>query len=95
MQMMRIGPLLMLTIGGECVQEIGHAIEKRVAPMSDADNVWAVGYTNDMIGYITTQRQKEEGGYEPNAYPYFDRPARFNEEETTLVECAAKMVGAE
>jgi len=92
MQAMRIGPLQCITIPGECVQEIGHDIEKTIAPKLDCDDVWAMGYTNDMLGYITTQRHKIEGGYEPNAYVYFGRPARFHGEQDTIVSAAKSLV---
>ncbi len=95
MQHMRIGPLSIITIPGELVQEIGHAIEKSCAPMTDADDVWSTAYTNDMLGYITTQRQKSEGGYEPNAFAYFGRPARYDDEEQTIVACAQSLIAGE
>jgi hypothetical protein len=92
MQAVRVGPLQLVTIPGEPVQEIGHAIEKLLAARSDAQEIWPVGYTNGMLGYLCTERQKNEGGYEPNAYPYYDYPAPFDHEEQRIVETAAKLV---
>ena len=86
MQMMQIGPLMLITIPGEPVQEIGHAIEKNLRHLS-AD-LWPVGYANDEVGYLCTARQYEEGGYEPNAFPYYGEPAPFQGEEAVILETA-------
>jgi hypothetical protein len=91
MQMVRVGPLEIITIPGEPVQEIGHAIERKLIGQTGIDEVWPVGYTNDMVGYLCTQRHHEEGGYEPGAYPYFDKPAPFDEEERHIVETAERL----
>ena len=91
MQLMAVGPLTCVTIPGEPVQEIGHAIEKRLRGLVDADDVWPVGYANDEIGYLCTDRHYEEGGYEPNAYPYYGEPARFQGEEQTIVQTAESL----
>ncbi|MCE9589886.1 MAG: neutral/alkaline non-lysosomal ceramidase N-terminal domain-containing protein [Planctomycetes bacterium] len=90
-QLLRIGPIVIYAIGGEPVQEIGHAVEKALAPMLNADDVWSVGYSNDMVGYLVTERQRVEGGYEPSAYVWFDQPMPFHEEEATLVAAAVKL----
>jgi hypothetical protein len=92
MQSLRIGPLSLLTIPGEPVQEIGHALERLAAPHHP--DLWPLGYTNDMLGYLVTERQKLEGGYEPTAYPFFDRPAPFADEESRIRDTAAKLLGA-
>ena len=94
MQLMALGPLTCVTIPGEPVQEIGHAIEIRLRGLVDADDVWPVGYANDEIGYLCTDRQYEEGGYEPNAYPYYGEPARFQGEEQTIVQTAESLAKA-
>ena len=86
MQMMQLGPLMLIAIPGEPVQEIGHAIEKRLRHLS-AD-LWPVGYANDEVGYLCIARHYEEGGYEPNAYPYYGEPAPFHGEETVILKTA-------
>jgi len=91
MQAIRVGPLLVLGIPGEAVQEIGFAVERRLAGVDGVDDLWAMGYTNDQIGYLVTERHKEEGGYEPNAYSFYDRPAGYREEERVIVETAVKL----
>ncbi|MDA0748917.1 MAG: hypothetical protein O2954_20555, partial [bacterium] len=87
-QFMAVGPLACVSIPGEPVQEIGHAIEKKLRPILDAEDVWPVGYANDEIGYLCTDRHYDEGGYEPNAYPYYGEPARFQGEEKVIVDTA-------
>lgn len=92
MTALRLGPLQLVSIPGEPVQEIGHAIEKLYHTRTDAREIWPVGYTNDMLGYLCTERQKTEGGYEPNAFPYFDFPATFDHEEDRIVAVAGKLI---
>ena len=76
MQLMQIGPIALITIPGEPVQEIGHAMEKRLRDISE--DLLPVGYANDEVGYLCTERQYEEGGYEPNAYPYYGEPGAIS-----------------
>lgn len=92
MQFMRVGPLACMTIPGEPAQEIGHAIEKRLRSEIDAEDIWPVGYANDEVGYLCTERHHKEGGYEPNAYPYYGEPARFKDEERVILETAEALV---
>jgi hypothetical protein len=90
MQAVHVGPLALVSIPGEPLQEIGHDVERR---LSDAAlETWPIGYTNDMLGYLVTERMKREGGYEPTAYPYFDRHAPFDNEETILADAAERLV---
>ena len=91
MQLMSVGPLTMVTIPGEPVQEIGHAIEKRLKGELDAHDIWPVGYANDEIGYLCTNLHYTEGGYEPQAYPYYGEPARFQDEEQVIVDAATEL----
>ena len=91
MQVMKIGPLMLVAIPGEPVQEIGYAIERTLAHLDGIDDLWPMGYCNDQIGYLVTERQKQEGGYEPNAYTFYDRPAGYVDEERVIVELAGKL----
>lgn len=93
MQKLNIGPLTIITVPGEAVQEIGHAIERELIGRTGARDVWAMGYSNDMLGYLCTEEQHTAGGYEPNAYPYFERPAPFHNELATFVAGARAMIG--
>jgi hypothetical protein len=92
LQSMRIGPLQILAIPGEPVQEIGHAVERVLRPLTDAQEIWATGYANDSIGYLCTIRQREQGGYEPNAYTHFDQPAPYHDEEGAIVNGAQALL---
>jgi len=68
-------------------------VERRLMEVDDAQEVWPVGYANGMIGYMVTERQHGEGGYEPNAYPYYGRPAPWRNAEAVVVEHALHLVG--
>jgi hypothetical protein len=92
MQSLRIGPLALVSIPGEPFQEIGHAIEKQNRGALGTTGIWPVGYTNDGIGYLCTDRAYTEGGYEPGAYVYYGRPAPFRGEEALIVETAARLL---
>jgi len=92
MQGMRIGPIVLVTIPGEPALEIGMAIERTLMQHSpDLQDVWSMGYTNDMLGYLCTAAQRVQGGYEPGAYVVFDRPAAFRDEETIVVKGAVRL----
>lgn len=92
MQAMRIGSVLLASIPGEPALEIGMAIERTLLQAgADLHDVWSVGYTNDMLGYLCTEAHHAEGGYEPTAFVYFDRPAAFREEEKVLVAGARRL----
>jgi hypothetical protein len=91
MQAMRIGPLAMITIPGEPVLEIGYAIERELVGRTNSDDVWPVGYTNDMLGYLVTERQKSEGGYEPKAFRNFKNSAGYAKEQELIVKTAVEM----
>jgi hypothetical protein len=91
-QVMRIGPVAVVGIPGEPMQEIGYEIERVVA--GRLPDVWPTGYANDKIGYLCTPRMYKEGGYEPTAYIAYDRPAPFKDEQRIIVESAKKLIDA-
>jgi neutral ceramidase len=88
MQRLTIGPIGLVSIPGEPVQEIGHAIEKELRDVLGVEDLWPIGYANDEIGYLCTVLQYGEGGYEPNAYPYYGDPAPYTGEERVILESA-------
>lgn len=90
MQCLEVGPLTMVAIPGEPVQEIGHAIE-RAAGGRFAD-LWPVGYANDQLGYLCTPRMYMEGGYEPTAYVVYDRPAPYMGEAAAILKSAEELM---
>ena len=91
-QALRVGPMILVGLPGEAVQEIGLEIEKRLWESGGVREVWACGYCNDMLGYLVTEAQKREGGcgYEQNAYFTYGRPAPFQHEQQRLVEAAVR-----
>ena len=92
MQRFLIGPTALVAIPGEPVQEIGHAIEKCYRGALGATDLWPVGYTNDMLGYLCTPQQHQAGGYEPNAYPHFNEPATFDGEAARIVATTGQLL---
>ena len=61
-----------------------------------ADNVVVLGYSNDVMGYIPSQRVQREGGYEAgDSMMYFGQPGWFTEEvESIVIEAARRMLAA-
>lgn len=73
--------LSILTCNAEMVVEYG-ILAKQMGMIP-------VGYTNGMIGYVTTARQLEEGGYESRgAFPYFRMPAPFARDTEARIQTA-------
>ena len=65
---------------------IGMACEPVGRYQQVAPAAWISGYTNGMIGYLTTAQQLREGGYEPLAsLPHFGLDSPFAEETEALV----------
>ena len=59
-QVIRFGPdVLMIALGGEPVVDYALKFKSRFA-----SEVWVVGYSNDLFGYLPTKRILIEGGYE-------------------------------
>lgn len=92
MQRLSVGPITLVSIPGEPVQEIGHAMEKQFRTAMKAEDLWPVGYANDEMGYLCTERQYSEGGYEPNAYPYYGDPAPYKNEEAVILDGTGRLV---
>lgn len=66
--------LLTINLPGEVVVDYGLRFKRE----NDPARTWVNGYTNDVPGYIPSQRVWEEGGYEAGgAMIYFGRPNRF------------------
>jgi hypothetical protein len=63
-----------LTFNAEVVVEYGLFVKRQ-----SSGAILPLGYTNGMIGYVTTERQLIEGGYEPReAFRFFDMPGPFH-----------------
>ena len=62
-QTVRFGnTLAVVTLAGEMTVEHGLRLKRELGP--HFDNVLALAYTNDIIGYVPVKRQIPEGGYE-------------------------------
>jgi hypothetical protein len=62
-QALRLGPVTLIALPGEVMNEIGAGIEQRLMGPSIV-----MGYTNANPGYLCTARAMAEGGYEPTCY---------------------------
>jgi hypothetical protein len=72
LQVMRVGPLVLVSAPGELFVELGLAIKEG----TDAGHLFISGFGNDNIGYIPTRRAYPYGGYEiQDAYKYYGYPA--------------------
>jgi|GEM_PF-1198058 len=94
MQAMRIGPIQLVSIPGEPALEIGFALEKQYRTAGDWEEIWAIGYTNDCIGYLNTPEMVQRGGYEPQAYPYYGDPAPYVDEVPTILNAAGQLISS-
>lgn len=66
--------LTMVTLGGETVVDYSLRIKQEVT----GNPVWVAGYSNDVFGYIPSQRVLKEGGYEATgAMLYTSLPGPF------------------
>ena len=63
-----------MTFNAETVLEYGLFVKRQ-----SGGNILPLGYTNGMIGYVTTEQQLIQGGYESReAFRYFGMPAPFH-----------------
>lgn len=92
-QVMRLGPFLIVAIGGAPFVETGRAIEVRLATTPGIAAVLVLGYANGSAGYLCTAQANAEGGYEPaKAYFNTQRPGPFADDtEAALIEAAAAL----
>jgi hypothetical protein len=91
---LRLGRHWLVTTPGETAQGIGRSIERGLAELGLAhpergDQVLALGYTNGYAGYLCPASMVLEGGYEPEAWPDYQRPGPFGTELEALLVGAA------
>jgi hypothetical protein len=81
--------LSLLAVDAEVSVEYGLALRERTG-----DTVLPVGYSNGMVGYVTTARQIADGGYEPvDSTKYYGLPAPFDPViESRLTDALAELV---
>jgi hypothetical protein len=63
---LRLGSAAFVFVPGELFVEIGLSIRAS----SSSAPTWVVGYAEDYVGYIPTERAFEEGGYELGPGPW-------------------------
>lgn len=86
----RIGELLLVTIPGEPMVEIGHHVEDAVQADLGEDVVpIVVGYTNGYADYIVTEEARQYGGYEVRRSDLV--PEATGQLEAALVEMAVEV----
>ena len=66
-QAIRIGTTALVGVPGEVFVEIGLRVKRR-SPLSPT---FLAGYCNGLVGYISTEKAIEEGGYEPQKSFYY------------------------
>ncbi|MEM8534717.1 MAG: hypothetical protein AAGF95_27995, partial [Chloroflexota bacterium] len=82
---MRLGEILLVTLGAELFTEIGLSIKAT----SPAAHTLVAGVTNGCVGYLPTAEEHALGGYEVDIAPRFYRvPSRFaaHAAEQTIAE---------
>lgn len=83
--------LLLIALGGEPVAEFAVRFKAEFAgPL-----VWVAGYSNDMFGYLPTQRVQQTGGYEAGRATLWSAlPTPLDETaEARVVEVARRLIG--
>jgi len=64
-QVIRFGEsLTLVALGGEVVVDYAHRVRNEIGEKSGGSPVWFAGYSNDVMGYIPSERVLSEGGYE-------------------------------
>ncbi len=88
-QVMRLGPFLVVAIGGEPFVETGRAIEARLVATPGIAAVLVLGYANGSAGYLCTAQANAEGGYE-SAQAYFNsqRPGPYADDTEAAIVAA-------
>ena len=74
-QMLRLGDLQLVTLGGEVVVDYALRLKHELP----GSTVWIAGYCNDVMAYIPSLRVLQEGGYEgETAMIYYGLPTKWS-----------------
>ncbi len=85
-QVLRLGGVCIVAMGGEVFVEIGLAIERALQGSHRAQMALTLGYSNSEVGYVCTASSYPEGGSEPaDFYRWFWYPAPFEPETEQYV----------
>ena len=80
-QVLRLGGVCIVAMGGEVFVEIGLAIERALQDSHRAQMALTLGYSNSEVGYVCTASSYPEGGSEPaDFFRWFWYPAPFEPE---------------
>lgn len=92
-QVLRLGGVCIVAMGGEVFVEIGLAIERELQENHEVQMALTLGYSNSEVGYVCTASAYPEGGSEPaDFYRWFWYPASFRPEtEDYVVEQAVAL----
>ena len=85
-QVVRLGGVCIVAMGGEVFVEIGLAIERALQESHEVQMALTLGYSNSEVGYVCTAGAYPEGGSEPaDFYRWFWYPAPFKPETEEFV----------
>lgn len=71
-----------IALGGEVVVDYANRLKAEIR----TSKVWVAGYSNDVFGYVPSQRVLKEGGYEGGgAMIYYGRPGAFTPDVEPLI----------
>ena len=85
-QVLRLGGVYIVAMGGEVFVEIGLAIERALQESHRAQMALTLGYSNSEVGYVCTASSYPEGGSEPaDFFRWFWYPAPFEPETEQFV----------
>jgi hypothetical protein len=84
--------LTLIALGGEVVVDYSIRLKKEFGNRP----TWIAGYSNDVFGYVPSQRVLKEGGYEGGgAMIYYGRPGAFTADvEPLIVDTVHRLVRA-
>lgn len=85
-QVLRLGGVCIVAMGGEVFVELGLAIERALQESHEVQMALTLGYSNSEVGYVCTASAYPEGGSEPaDFYRWFWYPAPFKPETEDFV----------
>ena len=89
-QIWKLGDQLIITLGGEVVVDYAIRLKEIFG-----QNVFVMGYSNDVMAYIPTVRILREGGYESvNAQMVYGLPSSWNADiETRIFHAVLQLAG--
>lgn len=96
-QVLRLGRHWIVALPGETTLEIGQSVERGLIELGlvhpeRGDLTLVTGYANDYVAYLCSASMMTEGGYEPESWWEYTRPAPFTSDvEPLLVDTALEL----